>query len=279
MLSGTGSEFGFENEIGTEAEKENEIFSGLISVRAVLAGADSGVSGRRIERIVFADEWLSFHGREGEEKRKLLGYLKAMSAKLGFSLDHAPKQMIEEMTGDASCGGIAAFCEKRTLGSLASDRDKLTGGFYLLLQGVEDPYNLGHAIRSAYAAGADGILLPEKNCMTSAGIVCRASAGASERIPLFTFREGDCAVFKAAGYRIVCADGGKDAQNAVLSDLSLPLLLVIGGEKRGISRDVMAAADLTVKIVYGRDFPLALSADSASAVLCFEVLRQKNSRL
>ena len=143
-----------------------------------------------------------------------------------------------------------------------------------MLEGIEDPFNFGFAVRSAYAAGADAILLPERNWMSSAGTVCRASAGASEKIPMFTASDSEViALFKQKGYRVVCADM-PDSKGLWESDLKKPLLLIIGGEKRGISRAVLDTADAKVRIDYGRDFPEALSAASASAILAFEVMRQ-----
>lgn len=72
-----------------------------------------------------------------------------------------------------------------------------------MLEGIEDPYNFDYALRSLYAAGADGIILSERNWMTAAGIVCRASAGASELIPLYLCGNDPAGVMKAAGYRVV----------------------------------------------------------------------------
>ena len=115
--------------------------------------------------------------------------------------------------------------------------------------------------------------------MSAAGLVCRASAGASEQIPMFTTDSAEKAaeVFKAIGYRLICAD----LPNSVPiyeTDLRLPLFLVVGGEKRGISRQVLEKADSVVRIDYGRDFPAALSASAASTVLAFEVLRQNGRK-
>ena len=111
--------------------------------------------------------------------------------------------------------------------------------------------------------------------MSAAGSVCRSSAGASELIDTLIMCEHSVKVLKSAGYRIVCTD----TENSVMlgdSDLSKPLVTVIGGERRGISSQILAASDETVQIGYGRDFDEALPAASASAVICFEVLRRNS---
>jgi len=146
-----------------------------------------------------------------------------------------------------------------------------------MIEGIEDPYNFGYALRSLYAAGADGVILGKRNWMSASGVVCRASAGASELIDVYSDETFESAVdvFKNKGYKVVCADI-EDSVPIYEADLTRPILLVIGGEKRGISRSILGKADSIVRIEYGRDFDASLSAASAATVIGFEVLRQKN---
>jgi 23S rRNA (guanosine2251-2'-O)-methyltransferase len=146
--------------------------------------------------------------------------------------------------------------------------------FYVYLEGIEDPYNFGYAIRSLYAAGVSGIILPPRNWMSAAGVVARASAGASESLPIFE-AEGEDAVklFREVGYSILCA-GIRDSVSVFDEEFPYPVLLVVGGEKRGISRALLDSADRIVRIDYGRDFSGSLSAASAATVLAFEIYRQ-----
>ena len=149
-------------------------------------------------------------------------------------------------------------------------------GFYVILEGIADPYNLGYSIRSVYAAGADGVILPKRNAMVSAGIVCRSSAGASELIEIVSGNEEEIVIaLKNKGYRLICANMDAPAP-AHLSNLRKPLILAVGGERRGFSKALTELADLTVRLDYGRDFPMALSAASASAILAFEVTKQNH---
>ena len=110
--------------------------------------------------------------------------------------------------------------------------------------------------------------------MSAAGVVCRSSAGASELLPLFVSEPADAVhMAKAAGYKVVCA-GIRDSVSAFDADLTRPIFLIVGGEKRGISRAVLDLADKVVRLDYGRPFRGSLSAASAASILAYEVLRQ-----
>jgi 23S rRNA (guanosine2251-2'-O)-methyltransferase len=143
-----------------------------------------------------------------------------------------------------------------------------------MIEGIEDPYNFGYALRSLYAAGCDGIILPERNWMNAAGVVARSSAGASELFPLFKASPDFCIdVFHQKGYEVVCAD--KRTDNVLgKCELKKPLLLIVGGEKRGISASVLEKTDKLVKIDYAREFSASLSAASATTMFAYEIMRQ-----
>lgn len=244
--------------------QDRDVFEGMISVRAVFEAKENGISNRKIERVLFSAERVKGNG-------KLLGFLKARSFVYGYSLEVVPEEKLNEFTSGTSHGGVVMICEKRPYRETAPI---VKNGFAVLLEGIEDPYNLGYAIRSVYAAGADMILLPKRSPIVSAGIVCRSSAGASELTEIVCGDvESNVHLLKENGYRFVLADMEAPAP-AHLSDLSKPLILGVGGEKRGFSKGVTALADLTVRLDYGRDFPMALSAASASAILAFEVTKQ-----
>ena len=104
--------------------------------------------------------------------------------------------------------------------------------------------------------------------------MARASAGASEALPCFAADPAESvALCRFLGYRIVCA-GIRDAVGLYEADLKKPLLLIVGGEKRGISAEILGLADQVVRIDYGRDFRGSLSTASATTVIAFEVLHQ-----
>lgn len=252
--------------IQKESEKffPSAIFEGMTSISALLQ--ENEANPRRIERVWIAEE-------KRRSKAREIAFLQAKAREKGFSVEFVPMQEIESMAIGKSHGGILAFCTDRPLPSLTSSAIA-EKGFYLYLEGVEDPYNFGYAIRSLYLAGVDGVILPERNWMSAAGVVARASAGTSERMPLFTAEPEEAVrLFRERGYRILCA-GIRDSVSLFDGSFAYPILLVIGGEKRGISRTLLELADDVVRIDYGREFRGSLSAASAAAVMAFEIMRQ-----
>ena len=249
---------------------KSAVFEGMTSIRAIISGIDSGVNDRRISTILYDKE-------KSSKNTKVLGYLKAVSSKYKYELKESDDSELEKLTLGNSHGGIVAICEERTIPYLSHDDFKFRikkNGFYAMIQGIEDPYNFGYALRSLYAVGCDGIILGERNWMSAAGVVCRSSAGASEMFRVYKCDEVEAAkLFKENGYNVVCADERTDN---ILGqcDLHFPILLVVGGEKRGISRALLDLADTLVKIPYGREFKASLSAASATTMFAYEIMRQ-----
>lgn len=249
--------------------RESDLLEGMTSIRAVIKAFDSGISDRRITEIFYSRD-------RAEARKKELGYLRAVSAQYGFTLTELSDDELNTLAIGNTHGGILAKCTPRTVPELTSlsTASLPQNGFFAMLDGIEDPYNFGYALRSIYAAGVDGIILPRRNWLSAAGVVARASAGASELLPLYTADPADAAdFFKTNGYRVICADM-PNSVSVYDADLAKPVFLIVGGEKRGIRASVLAKADQVVRIEYGREFGAALSAASASTVLAYEVYRQ-----
>lgn len=240
---------------------------GMTSLRALIAAKDAGVNDRPIDAVLFDPEAMGI--------RSHLRYLRAKGAQYGFPLFPTPRSEIDACALGNTHGGLIARCGARTLAPLADiGASLLPNGFYALVDGIEDPYNFGYAIRSLYAAGVDGLILSERNWLTAAGVVARASAGASESLPVcIADAEEAVLCLRSRGYLTVAADMRTDNELGK-TPLLRPLLLVAGGEKRGISRRVLDLVELRVRIPYGRDFPAALSAASAITMFSYEILRQ-----
>ena len=241
------------------------VFEGMTSIRALLDNLKAGKeNARRIEKILFDKE-------KEKSKSKELGYLKKMAELFGFTVDGTSSDEIEKYTVGASHGGIIALCGEREYPRLGKEHI-VKNGFYVMIEGIEDPYNFGYALRSIYAAGADGIILSERNWLSAAGVVCRSSAGASERLNVYIATDSFINDFKNKSYKIVCADL-KNSVSVYDANLKKPIFLIVGGEKRGISSALLKEADQIVRIDYGRDFDAALSAASAATILAFEIFR------
>ena len=251
-----------------EAEKfkDSTLLEGALSISAVWEAQKKGHNDRRIETVLVDRKTAEKKGRS---------YLRLQSAakSAGTRIEIVSSEIVDELAIGHTHGGILAICTPRTMPALCPSHIR-PSGFYIMLEGIEDPYNFGYALRSVYAAGADGIILSPRNWMSAVGVVCRASAGASELIEAYVSESEQAAeIFSSKKYRIICADkhGSAPVYDA---DLHRPLLLIVGGEKRGISKGLLQSCDQCVRLEYGRNFPAALSTASAASVLAFEVLRQ-----
>ena len=247
---------------------DSTVFEGMTSIRMLLKAYDLGINDRVIRKILYDKDKIAKISKE-------LGYFKAVSQKYGFEVVETDSDALEKITLGNTHGGIVAIAGERTLPSLSESFIE-ENGFYAMIQGIEDPYNFGYALRSLYACGCTGIILPERNWLSAAGVVARSSAGASEMFKIAkSTPETAIKIFKECGYEVVCADERTDL---VLGkcELKKPILLIIGGEKRGISRSVIDMADKRVKIDYMRNFNASLSAASATTIFAYEIMRQNN---
>ena len=151
--------------------------------------------------------------------------------------------------------------------------------FIVMLDGIEDPFNFGQALRSLYAAGAAGVVVRPRNWFSAAGIVARASAGVSEQMPIAIAETAEYAAdtYRQLGLRIA-ATSNQNAVSLYEADLIEPLFLLLGGEKRGITRSFLAQADLVLQIPYQQpNFQQSLGVVASAAIVAFEVMRQRNN--
>ena len=244
------------------------LFEGMTSISAIINSPIS--NDRKIIKVMYDSS-------KEKSKKKELDFLRRKAKELSFEIKAVSADAIDEITIGTSHGGIIAICSDRTIPMLSDvSKDILSDGFYVMLEGIEDPYNFGYALRSLYAAGADGVILSPRNWMGAAGVVARASAGASEMLPMFIDADFSCAeILKNKGYKIVCA-GIRNSQSIYDAEMKKPLLLVIGGEKRGISSSLLSQADSIVRIDYASNFKGSLSAASSAAIIGFEVMHQNS---
>ena len=252
--------------IAKESEKfiPSTILEGMTSISALLNSPYS--NDRKIIKILYNENKIKKNIRE-------FNYLRKMSDLHGFTIETVSEDIIEQNTIGNTHGGVIAICSERSINEL-TDTAITDNGFYFMLEGIEDPYNFGYSLRSLYAAGVDGIILSPRNWMSAAGVVARASAGASELLPMYISDPAHAIkLFKNKGYKVYCADK-PNSVSIYETELKKPLLIIVGGEKRGNSKAVLEASDGIIHIDYGRDFPAALSAASASTVIAFEVMRQ-----
>ena len=247
--------------------KDSTVFEGMTSIRAIIRGIESGNNNRKITEILFDESKIKKISKE-------IGYLKAVSDNFGFKLTKTTADEIDKITLGTTHGGIVAIASERDIPYLGMDEKIEEKGFYCMIQGIEDPYNFGYALRSLYSCGCSGIILTERNWMSAAGVVARSSAGASELFKVYRSDPNEAIdIFKNSGYSVVCAHEKTDNILGKCA-LPLPLFLIIGGEKRGISQDIIDKTDILVKINYAREFKASLSAASAATIFAYEIARQ-----
>lgn len=249
----------------TDARRRDRliVLEGVVSVGAALEG------GRRaVERVLIrADKW------------ERSGKLRALAGRAGTRVERASAEQIDAVASGRTHGGILA--EAGPLGYVEpADLARGERPFVAMLDGIEDPYNFGYAIRSLYAAGADGLVVRPREWGDSEATFVKASAGASELLPIAHAESAEAAadLFKERGLAVACT-AKSDATPIYDADLSGPLFLLVGGERRGITREFLRRADLVLEIPYRRRFSLSLGTVAAVSVLAFEVMRQRRSAI
>jgi 23S rRNA (guanosine2251-2'-O)-methyltransferase len=242
---------------------EQAVLEGLVSVQAALESAS-----REIETIYV----------QQDKRDRGISRLERVAASQGVPLERVDRAAIDARSGGRSHGGVIALVGPRRFLQIEDLIRDTSTPFVVMLDGIEDPFNFGAAVRALYAAGVDGLVVRPRNWMSAAGVVARSSAGATELIPTAVAETAaDAAgLCRAHGLTIACA--AKDrAVSVYQADLVVPLFVVIGGEKRGITRSFRDQADLRLSIPYGRHFPRSLGTASAVAVLAFEAMRQRQA--
>ena len=244
-----------------------DIFEGMTSISSIISAIQSNASQRKIIKILY-------NADKKKSKYNELKFLEFKAQELGFELIGVSHSTIDELANGKTHGGIIAICAKVTVPTLTTPNQLLDNGFYIVLDGIEDPFNFAYAIRSVYAAGADGVIVPSYRFDNAQGLICKGSAGTSELIDMFECDISSAIdIFKSKGYKVASA-GIRDSVSLYDADLQKPLLLIVGGEKRGISSEVLTKSDMIVRVDYGKTFKGSLTASSAATVLAFEVYRQ-----
>ena len=146
--------------------------------------------------------------------------------------------------------------------------------FLFLLDGIEDPHNLGAIIRTANLAGAHGVIIPKRRAVGLTATVARTSAGALNYTPVAKVTNMAATIedLKKRGIWFVCADMGGESMYCL--NLTGPIGLVIGNEGEGVSRLVKEKCDMIASIPMKGDID-SLNASVATGVLAYEIVRQR----
>lgn len=241
---------------------------GTISVEAALQG------GFRSVEAVYVQKG---NGRRWERR---VAKLQRITAQANVPLQMVDGAFIVQHSKGQSHGGVLAAVGQRSFLSLPGLLDECERPFIVMLDGVEDPFNFGQALRALYAAGVDGVVVRPRNWFTAAGVVARASAGVSEKMPIAITETAEEAAtyFRQQGLQIA-ATSNKQTSPLYDAQLTKPLFLLLGGEKRGVTRSFLAQADMVLQIPYQQpNFQQSLGVVASAAIIAFEVMRQRSKR-
>ena len=193
-------------------------------------------------------------------------------------INFVEKERLDQMSTSGKHQGViaqaAAYEYAEVEDILAAAEAKGEAPFILILDGIEDPHNLGAIIRTANQAGAHGIIIPKRRAVGLTAVVARTSAGAINYTPVakVTNLVRTMEDLKKRGIWFVCADMDGDVMYRV--DMTGPIGLVIGNEGSGVSRLVKEACDYTAQVPMKGDVD-SLNASVAAGVLAYEIVRQR----
>ena len=233
---------------------------GNVSVKAALLG------NHREVKCLYVDE---------KKHDKDTAWILHRAEERNIPVQKMKRDEIDKLAAGRTHGGLIAEAGSRRL---QTKEETLTeNSFVVLLEGVEDPFNLGYVMRSLYSAGCTGLLLRKRDWANGESVIIKSSAGASEYLPVVMSEDlaADVRWYKQHGLKCFAAMR-KDAIDLYQGDYRQPVLMAVGGEMRGLSKGVLAEMDQNMYIPYANDFRNALNAAGASAVIGFEIYRQRH---
>ena len=200
------------------------------------------------------------------------------ASKHGTPVKYVSRQRLDQMSETGKHQGVIAeiaayhYAELEDLFDAAAAKNEKP--FFILLDGIEDPHNLGAIIRTANLAGAHGVIIPKDRASGLTATVAKASAGAIYYTPVVKVTNMAAAIdkLKERGLWFVCAD--MDGTPMTRLDMTGPIGLVIGAEGKGVSRLVRKKCDMTAAIPQKGQID-SLNASVAAGVLAYEIVRQR----
>lgn len=225
-------------------------------------------SGKTIDRLFVLD------GCQDGPVRTIVREAKKHDTIVNF----VPKERLDSMSETGHHQGVMAYAaayeyaEVEDILKIAEEKGEPP--FLFLLDGIEDPHNLGAIIRTANLAGAHGVIIPKRRAVGLTATVARTSAGALNYTPVAKVTNMAASIedLKKRGIWFVCADMGGESMYRL--NLTGPIGLVIGNEGEGVSRLVKEKCDMIASIPMKGDID-SLNASVATGVLAYEIVRQR----
>ncbi len=224
-------------------------------------------AGREIDKILFQKD---VHG----SAKALISIAKQQ----GLQIQFVDKIVLDRLAPGRPHQGVAAYAAAHTYVDvddiLASAKERGEAPLVVILDGLEDPHNLGAVLRSCDGAGAHGVIIPARRSVSLTETVAKSSAGAIEYVPVA--KVGNLAQtvdeLKEKGLWIAAVD--MDGKNYKDADLKGPMAIIIGGEGSGVSRLLREKSDYIVSMPM-KGHVNSLNASNAAAIILYEAASQR----
>jgi len=241
-------------------------FTGIHAVREALE------AGGAFDRIVIAK------GRQDSRVEEIV----QLARERGIAVRFEDRGQLDRLANSRDHQGVVAIAAARSAATLEdilenANYAKTQRGLIILLDGVEDPHNLGAIVRTALAVGAHGVVIPERRAAGLTDTVARASAGALAHLPIAKVTNLARAMeeLKEAGYWLVGLDERSDKSYTEV-DYTSPTGIVMGGEGTGLHDLTRKRCDFVVSLPTSGPIK-SLNVSVATGVVLFEALRQRRS--
>lgn len=219
-------------------------------------------AGRPLDRVLIVK------GAGGPRLQELID----LCRERGIPVRFESREHLDRAAGSASHQGVVAFGAAEKYATI--EETSAAGGLHVVLDGVEDPHNLGAVIRTAHAAGAAAVVIPERRAAPVTDVVARAAAGALAYLPVVKAVNVNRALeeLKKRGYWIYGLDERGD-QDYTQVEFTKPTAIVLGGEGKGLHEHVAKHCDFLVKIPMAGQVA-SLNVSVAAGVVLFEWRRR-----
>jgi 23S rRNA (guanosine2251-2'-O)-methyltransferase len=222
-------------------------------------------AGRPLDRVVVTK------GAGGPRLQEILTMCRERRIPVRFE----PREQLDRLANGASHQSVVAFGAAERFATLAETA--AAGGLHVVLDGVEDPHNLGAIIRTSHAAGASAVVIPERRAAGLTEVVGRAAAGALAYVPVVKVTNINRALeeLKQSGYWIYGLDErGTESYDKV--EFTKPTAIVLGAEGGGLHEHVAKHCDFLVRIPMPAGGVASLNASVAAGVVLFEWRRSRS---
>ncbi len=237
------------------------IYEGAIATKAILEGKNREI------------EWVMIDETKDDRNTR---YIINLVLKNNIKLIKTTRSEIDKLTIGKTHGGIITSALERNYQSLSKLNLKKMNTI-MIIDGIEDPFNLGYALRSLYAFNINTVIMKNSHLINSENIVVKSSAGASEKMNIILSDDlvADIKFLKTKDFKLSLLKRSDESEIYFNTDLTTKQIIAIGGEKRGLSKDIESLADINLYIPYSNDFRNSLNATSAIVTIAAEVQRQK----